>query len=128
VIIKLVQYLCLNIKICKKYCFGEIEFDDDFHKIRKIHDDVKDDDDFNKAKIHKIYNVLNDILCIGVPCDALKSRLSQSNKERTLKRIINDKFYNIFNNGLKFVKIELITNDPGKLCYVRMDGWMVERM
>ena len=92
-IIKLVQYLCLNIKICKKYCFGEI---DDFHKIRKIHDDVKDDDDFNKAKIHKIYNVLNDILCIGVPCDALKSRLSQSNKERTLKRIINDKFYNIF--------------------------------
>ena len=31
-------------------------------------------------------------------------------KESKLKRNVNDKFYNIFNNGIKFVKTELITN------------------
>jgi hypothetical protein len=30
--------------------FGEIVFDKDFHIIKKIHDDVKDDDDFNICK------------------------------------------------------------------------------
>ena len=54
------------------------------------------DDDFNNAKIYKIYNVLNDILCIGVICDTLKTCLFQYNKESKLKRNINDKFYNIY--------------------------------
>ena len=49
---------------------GEIVFVNNFHKIKKIHDDVKDDDDFNNAKINKIYNVLNDIFYIGVTCYA----------------------------------------------------------
>ena len=68
---------------------------------------MNDDDDLNNAKI---YIVLNDILYIGVTCDALKTCLY--NKESKSKRNINIKFYNMFNNGIKFVKIELIENFP----------------
>ena len=39
----------------QKILFGEIVFDNDFRKIKKIQDDVKDDDDFDNGKIHKIY-------------------------------------------------------------------------
>jgi hypothetical protein len=35
--------------------FGEIVFDDDFHKFLKIqNDDVKENDNFKNAKIYKI--------------------------------------------------------------------------
>ena len=51
----------------QKSVFGEIVFDDDFHKIKRIRDCTSDDnDDFNNAKIYKMYNVLNDILYILV--------------------------------------------------------------
>ena len=39
----------------QKILFGHIVFDNDFRKIKKIQDDVKDDDDFDNGKIHKIY-------------------------------------------------------------------------
>ena len=39
----------------QKILFGEFVFDNDFRKIKKIQDDVKDDDDFDNGKIHKIY-------------------------------------------------------------------------
>ena len=53
--------------------------------------------------IYKIYNVLNDILYIGVTCDALKTCLSKYNKESKLKCNINNIFNNIFNNGVRNV-------------------------
>jgi hypothetical protein len=34
----------------QKSLFGEIVFDDDFHKIKRMHDCTSDDDDFNNAK------------------------------------------------------------------------------
>ena len=58
----------------QKSVFGEIVFDDDFHKIKRIRDCTSDDnDDFNNVKIYKMYNVLNDILYIRVRRDALKT-------------------------------------------------------
>ena len=60
-IIKLVQCLCLNIKIYKKHHLVILYFDNDFHQIKKISDDVKDDDDFNNSKIYKVYKDTNDV-------------------------------------------------------------------
>ena len=54
-----------------KSLFGEIVFDDNFHKIQTT--PGRNDDDFNNAKIYKMYNVLNDILYIRVRRDALKT-------------------------------------------------------
>jgi hypothetical protein len=56
--------------------FFDLAFDDDFHKIKTTPCRMNDDDDFNNANICKIINVLNDILYIGVTCDALKTCLS----------------------------------------------------
>jgi hypothetical protein len=69
----------------QKILFGEIVFDNDFHKIKKIHDDVKDDDDFNNGKIYKIYKDINDVLYIGTTCNTLKKCLSKfkKNQKRT---------------------------------------------
>ncbi len=53
--------------------FSEIVFDKDFHKIKKIHDDVKDDDDFNNGKIYKVYKDINVVLYIGTTCNTLKN-------------------------------------------------------
>jgi hypothetical protein len=39
----------------QKSLFGEIVFDDNFHKIKTT--PGRNDDDFNNAKIYKIYNV-----------------------------------------------------------------------
>jgi hypothetical protein len=39
----------------KKILFGEIVFADDFRKILKMQNDVKENDDFKNAKIHKIH-------------------------------------------------------------------------
>ncbi len=47
----------------QKILFGELVFDNDFHKIKKIHDDVQEDDDYNNGKIHKIYKDIHDVLC-----------------------------------------------------------------
>jgi hypothetical protein len=49
----LVQCLCLNIKTCKKN-YGEIVFDNNFCKIKKIQDAVKDDDDINMMILTKV--------------------------------------------------------------------------
>ena len=46
----------------QKSLFGEIVFDDDFHKFKKLNDDINDDDDRNNGNIYKISNVLNDTL------------------------------------------------------------------
>jgi hypothetical protein len=40
--------------------FVEILFDDDFRKILKVQNDVKENDDFQNAKIYKIYKDIND--------------------------------------------------------------------
>jgi hypothetical protein len=50
-------------------------------KIKATPGRMNDDDDFNNAKMYKIYNVLNDFLFIGVTCDASKTCLSQYDKE-----------------------------------------------
>jgi hypothetical protein len=39
--------------------FGEIVFDNDFRKIKTIQDDVKNNDDFKKCKVYKIYKDIN---------------------------------------------------------------------
>jgi hypothetical protein len=43
-----------------------------FNKIRKIHDDVKDDDDFNNSNLYKIYKDINNVFYIGTTCNTLK--------------------------------------------------------
>jgi hypothetical protein len=48
----------------QKIFFGEIVFEDDFHKIKKLHDDIHDDDDFNNGKIYKISHIVNDFFYI----------------------------------------------------------------
>ena len=50
----------------QKKLFGEIVFHNDFHKIRKIQDDVKENDYFNDAKIYKIYKDINDVSIIVI--------------------------------------------------------------
>ena len=50
----ILQRLCLNINIFKKKIFGEIVFDNDFRKIKKIQDDVKYNDNFDDGNIYKI--------------------------------------------------------------------------
>ena len=93
----------------QKILFGEIVFDNDFHKIKKIHDDVKDDDDFNNGKIYKMYKDINNVLYIGTTCNTLKKCLSKFKKESKIKRSwLNGKFYNMIH--LDDVNIELINN------------------
>jgi hypothetical protein len=64
----------------QKILVGEIVFDKDFHKIKKIHKDVKDDDDFNNGRIYMIYKDISDVLCIGSTCTTLKKCLSKFKK------------------------------------------------
>jgi hypothetical protein len=56
----------------QKILFGEIVFDDDFGKIKKIQDAVKDNYDFNNGKIYKIYKDIDDVIYIGSTCFSLK--------------------------------------------------------
>jgi hypothetical protein len=42
--------------------FEEIVFDNDFRKIKKIQDDVKENYDLNNAKIYKTYTDINDVI------------------------------------------------------------------
>ena len=44
----------------QKILFEEIVFDDDFCKILKLQNDVKENDDFKNSKMYKIYQDLND--------------------------------------------------------------------
>ena len=53
--------------------FGEFVFDDEYDKIKQAPGRIFDDDDFYNGFIYKISNVLNNILYIGVTCNALKT-------------------------------------------------------
>jgi hypothetical protein len=82
-----------------------------FNTIKKTTDRISDDDDFNNGNIYEISNVLNDIVYIGVTCNALNLCLPTNNKESKLKR--NQRsltFYRTFNNDIRNVQIELIEN------------------
>ncbi len=70
----------------QKILFGEIVFDDDFGKIKKIQDAVKDNDDFNNGKIYKIYKDIDDVIYIGSTCFSLKKCLSKFEKESKNRR------------------------------------------
>ena len=50
----------------QKILFGEIVFDDDFCKVLKLQNDVKENDDFKNAKIYKIHKDINDVIYILV--------------------------------------------------------------
>jgi hypothetical protein len=55
----------------QKILFEESTFDDDFCKILKLQNDVKENDDFKNAKIYKIYKDISDVIYIGSTCDTL---------------------------------------------------------
>ncbi len=46
----------------QKIFFGEIVFDNDFHKSKALNGYIDDDDNFKNAKTYKIYNDIHDIL------------------------------------------------------------------
>ena len=50
----------------QKIIFGEIVHDDDFCKISKLQNHVKENDDFKNAKIYKISKEINDVIYIGL--------------------------------------------------------------
>ena len=59
--------------------FGEIVFDNDFCKILKLQNDVKENDDFKNAKIFQIHKDLNntrDVVYIGSTCDTISKCMS----------------------------------------------------
>ena len=85
VLIGLVQLMSRHYDL-QKIFFGEIVFDNDFHKSKALHGDIDDDDNFKNAKTYKICNDIHDILYIGITCNTLKSCLSKYNKESKLKR------------------------------------------
>jgi len=78
----------------QKVLFGEIVFDNDFHKIRKIQDDVKENDYFNDAKIYKIYKDINDVVYIGSTCKTLNKCMSKFRIKS--KSRVNWSFYTIY--------------------------------
>ena len=61
----------------QKLLFREIVFDNDFCKILKLKNDVKENDDFKNAKIYKIYKDINDVIYIGSTCDTLSKCMSK---------------------------------------------------
>jgi len=85
VILKFIQCSHQNIKIFKKILFGEIELDGDFRKILKLKNDVKEDDDFQNAKIypiytdinHVVYKDINHVVYIGSTCETFKKCMSR---------------------------------------------------
>jgi hypothetical protein len=60
----------------QKMLLGEIVFENEFRKIKKIQDDVKDNDDFNNGNIYKMYKDINEVIYIGSTCSSLKMFLS----------------------------------------------------
>ena len=78
----------------EKKLFGEIVFDDDFCKIGKLQNDVKENDDFINAKIYKIYKDINDVIYIGSTCETLKNCMSKFRiKSKSRVNWSYDKFY-----------------------------------
>jgi hypothetical protein len=65
--------------------FGEIVFDNDFRKIKKLQDDVKENDDFNNGEMFNIYKDINDVIYIGSTCLSLKKCLSNFKKKIKIK-------------------------------------------
>jgi hypothetical protein len=63
--------------------FGEIVFDDDFHKFLKIqNDDVKENDNFKNAKIYKIYKI---VIYIGSACSSIQNVCQNLKENHYLK-------------------------------------------
>jgi len=62
VILKSVHCYRQTIKIFKKYYFERLYFDDDLRKRLKIQNDLQENDDFQNAKICKIYKDINDFI------------------------------------------------------------------
>ena len=81
----------------QKILFGEIVHDDDFCKISKLQNHVKENDDFKNAKIFKIYEDLNntrDVVYIGSTCDTLSKGMSKFRiKSKSRVNWSYDKFY-----------------------------------
>ena len=96
----------------QKILFGEIVFDDDFCKVLKLQNDVKENDDFKNAKLFKIYEDLTntrDVVYIGSTCDTLSKCMSKFRIK--LKSLVNwsyDKFYMMIRSSYINCKIELI--------------------
>ncbi len=57
--------------ICKKKLFGEIVFDDDFHKIKTLHGHINDNYDFNNAKMFSLPVTYNIIFSLPVTCNTI---------------------------------------------------------
>ena len=81
----------------QKILFGEIVFDDDFCKVLKLQNDVKENDDFKNAKLFKIYEDLTntrDVVYIGSTCDTLSKGMSKFRiKSKSRVNWSYDKFY-----------------------------------
>jgi hypothetical protein len=81
----------------QKILFGEIVFDDDFCKVLKLQNDVKENDDFKNAKLFKIYEDLTntrDVVYIGSTCDTLSKCVSKFRIKS--KSRVNWSFYTIY--------------------------------
>ena len=81
----------------QKVLFGEIVFDDDFCKVLKLQNDVKENDDFKNAKLFKIYEDLTntrDVVYIGSTCDTLSKCVSKFRIKS--KSRVNWSFYTIY--------------------------------
>jgi hypothetical protein len=97
----------------QKILFGEIVFDDDFCKILKLLNDVKENDDFKNAKIYKIYKDINDVINIGSTCDTLSKCMSKFRiKSKSRVNWSDDKFYKMIRISYINCKIELIEHFP----------------
>ena len=97
----------------QKIFFGEIVFDDDFCKIFKLQNDVKENDDFINAKICKIYKDINDVIYIGSTCETLKNCMSKFKiKSKSRVNWSYDYFYMMIRSSYINRKIDLIENFP----------------
>jgi hypothetical protein len=61
-------------------------FDDDFRKISKTQNDVKENDDFKNANIYKIYKNINNVMYIGSTCFSLTKCMSNF-KRKSLSKV-----------------------------------------
>jgi hypothetical protein len=78
----------------QKILFGEIVFKDDFCKILKLQNDVKQNDYFKNAKIYKIYKDITDVIFIGSTCETLKNCMSKFRiKSKSRVNWSYEKFY-----------------------------------
>ena len=71
--------------------------DDDFCKVLKLQNDVKENDDFKNAKLFKIYEDLTntrDVVYIGSTCDTLSKCVSKFRIKS--KSRVNWSFYTIY--------------------------------